>query len=61
MKPPQHRTMKRCLALLYGDGNLSRVPVGMQTDLTRWAQAVDLSKVPILHPRSGLSPGGLER
>jgi hypothetical protein len=45
----------------YGDGTLSRVPAAMQTDLTRWAQAVDLAKLPLLVPRRGLSPGGLER
>ncbi len=45
----------------YGDGTLSRVPAAMQRDLTRWAQAVDLGKLPALHPRGGLSPGGLER
>ena len=45
----------------YGDGTLSRVPVAMQKDLTRWAQAVDLTKLPVLHPRRGLSPGALER
>jgi hypothetical protein len=45
----------------YGDGTLNRVPPAMQKDLTRWAQAVDLSKLPVLHPRRGLSPGGLER
>src|SRR5271165_294785 len=44
----------------YGDGTLSRVPAAMQRDLTRWAQAVDLGKLPSLHPRGGLSPGGLE-
>jgi hypothetical protein len=45
----------------YGDGTLDRVPVGMQRDLTRWAQATDLGKLPILHPKRGLSPRGLER
>ena len=45
----------------YGDGTLRRVPIGMQRDLIRWSQAVDLSKVPILHPRRGLGPKGLER
>jgi hypothetical protein len=45
----------------YGDGTLNRVPAAMQQDLTRWAQGVDLAKLPILHPRRGLSPGGLER
>jgi hypothetical protein len=54
------RTSVRALQF-YGDGSLSRVPVGIQKDLTRWAQAVDLSKLPILDPRRGLSPGGLER
>lgn len=45
----------------YGDGTLNRVPRAMQEDLTRWAQAVDLSSLAVLHPRRGLSPGGLER
>jgi hypothetical protein len=45
----------------YGDGTLNRVPAAMQRDLTRWAQAVDLGKLPALHPRPSLSPGGLER
>lgn len=45
----------------YGDGTLNRVPPAVQKDLTRLAHAVDLSKLPVLHPRKGLSPGGLER
>ncbi|MBS1856798.1 MAG: hypothetical protein JST11_15625 [Acidobacteria bacterium] len=45
----------------YGDGTLSRVPANIHRDLTLWAQAVDLSKLPALHPRRGLGPGGLER
>ena len=45
----------------YGDGTLNRVPAAMQRDLTCWAQGVDLAKLPTLHPRPGLSPGGLER
>jgi len=45
----------------YGDGTLNRVPAAMQKDLTRWAQAVDLTKLPTLGSRRGLSPGGLER
>jgi hypothetical protein len=45
----------------YGDGTLDRVPARMQRDLTRWAQAVELGKLPVLHPKRGLSPGGLER
>jgi hypothetical protein len=45
----------------YGDGTLDRVPVAMRRDLTRWSQAVDLSQLPGLHPRQGLSPRGLER
>lgn len=45
----------------FGDGTLQRVPAGMQKDLTRWAQAVDLTILPDLHPKRGLSPGGLER
>ena len=44
----------------YGDGTLDRVPLAMQRDLTRWAQAVDLGKLPRLRPRRGLSPGGME-
>jgi hypothetical protein len=45
----------------YGDGTLDRIPPTMQQDLTRWAQAVDLRKLPALRPRRGLSPGGMER
>jgi hypothetical protein len=45
----------------YGDGTLQRVPAAMQKDLTRWAQTVDLAKLPLLHPRRGLSPEGQER
>ncbi|HXS93610.1 MAG TPA: hypothetical protein VN736_03335 [Candidatus Limnocylindrales bacterium] len=46
---------------VYGDGTLHRVPASMQRDLTRWAQAIDLTKLPALDFRRGLSPGGLER
>jgi hypothetical protein len=45
----------------YGDGTLARVPEGMQRDLTRWARAVELEKLPALRSRRGLRPGGLER
>ncbi|MGD0966632.1 MAG: nucleotidyl transferase AbiEii/AbiGii toxin family protein [Candidatus Acidiferrales bacterium] len=45
----------------FGDGTLNRVPVPMQTDLTGWAKAVNLSKLPTFHSRPNLSPGGLER
>ena len=45
----------------YGDGTLDRVPVPMQRDLIRWAQTIDLEKLPTLHPKRGLSPGGMER
>jgi hypothetical protein len=45
----------------YGDGTLNRVPTAIQKDLTQWAQAVDLTKLPVLQPRRGLSPEGLER
>jgi len=45
----------------YGDGTLDRVPAAMQRDLTRWARAVDLRKLPELRSRRGLHPGGLER
>jgi len=44
----------------YGDGTLDRVPLAMRRDLTHWAQAVDLGKLPALRPRHGLSPGGME-
>jgi hypothetical protein len=44
----------------YGDGTLNRVPAAMQRDLARWAQMVNLAKLPVLQPRHGLSPGGLE-
>jgi nucleotidyltransferase AbiEii toxin of type IV toxin-antitoxin system len=42
----------------YGDGTLDRVPQGMRRDLTRWAQQVDLRKLPALRPQRGLIPGG---
>jgi hypothetical protein len=45
----------------FGDGTLNRVPAAAQRDLTRWAQAVDLSRLPSLHPHAGLTPGGSER
>jgi hypothetical protein len=45
----------------WGDGTLHRVPASMQRDLTHWAQAVDLTKLPALDSRHGLSPGGLDR
>ena len=49
----------------YGDGMLDRVPAGIQRDLTRWAQTVDLEKLPVLGGKRGLSPGlstgGLEQ
>ena len=45
----------------YGDGTLDRVPAAMQRDLSGWAQAVDLAKLPVLQPRRGLSPMELER
>jgi hypothetical protein len=44
----------------YGDGTLDRVPLAMRRDLTRWAQVVDLGKLPTLRPRHGLSPEGME-
>jgi Nucleotidyl transferase AbiEii toxin, Type IV TA system len=44
----------------YGDGTLDRVPAEMQRDLTRWAQAVDVEKLPVLRCKRGLRPGGLE-
>ena len=44
----------------YGDGTLDRIPATIQKDLVRWTQAVDLANLPTLHPRRGLSPGGLE-
>ena len=44
----------------YGDGTLDRVPLAMQRDLTRYAYAVDLAKLPALRSRHGLSPGGIE-
>jgi hypothetical protein len=45
----------------YGDGTLNRVPAPMQRDLIRWAQEIDLGKLPKLHPKPGLSLGGFER
>jgi hypothetical protein len=44
----------------YGDGTLDRVTLAMRRDLTRYAQAVDLGKLPALRPRHGLSAGGME-
>jgi hypothetical protein len=45
----------------YGDGTLDRVPDTIQRDLTRWAQAMDLNRVPHLQARRGLGPGERER
>jgi hypothetical protein len=45
----------------YGDGTLHRVPAAMQRDLTRWAKAADLTRLPVFSSRSGMSPGGPER
>ena len=45
----------------YGDGTLARMPVGMQRDLTRWAQSVDLAKLPHFASQRGLTPGELNR
>ncbi len=42
----------------YGDGTLNRVSMAMQRDLTQWAQAVDLTKLPVLRSRRGLTAGG---
>ena len=53
---PSIRLRVRAL-LFYGDGTLG----GMQRDLTNWARAVDLTRLPGLQRRRGLSPEGLER
>lgn len=45
----------------YGDGTLDRVPAAIQRDLTHWARKVDLTRLPSMQPRRGLSPEGLER
>ena len=45
----------------YGDGTLSRVPTGVQQDLTGWARMVDLAKLPTLPYRRGLASKGLSR
>jgi hypothetical protein len=45
----------------YGDGSSDRVPAAMQRDLTHWAREVNLTRLPNLQPRHGLSPEGLER
>ena len=45
----------------YGDGTLNRVPDKMRQDLTRWAQEIDLAKLPPLHGREEISQGGFER
>jgi hypothetical protein len=44
----------------YGDGTLDRVPLAMQRDLIRWAQTVELGKLPVLRSRRGLSQEGME-
>lgn len=44
----------------YGDGSLDRLPEAMRRNLTRWAQAVDLSRLPRVASRRGLSPEGME-
>ena len=44
----------------YGDGTLARVSLTMRQDLTRWARAVDLGRLPRLRSRRGLSAGGME-
>jgi hypothetical protein len=43
----------------YGDGTLDRVAESMRRDLTRWAQQVDLGKLPALRPQRCLSPEGM--
>lgn len=45
----------------YGDGTLDRVPLPMQGDLIRWAQEIDMEKLPTLRRKRGLSPAGMER
>jgi hypothetical protein len=45
----------------YGNGTLDRVPAAMQRDMSAWAQAVDLTRLPGRQPRRGLSPEGLDR
>jgi hypothetical protein len=50
-----------CALQFYGDGTLNRVPATIQRDLTRWAQMVDLARLPVFRPKWGLTPGGLER
>lgn len=45
----------------YGDGTLGRVPAAMQRDLIRWAQAVDVTSLPVLNAKGDLSFGGGER
>src|SRR5580704_14570018 len=44
----------------YSDGTLDRVPLAMQRDLIRWAQTVELGKLPVLRSRRGLSQEGME-
>ncbi len=57
-----HRQATSIRALqFYGDGTLARIPIAMRLDLTRWAQAVDLVRLPGLRSQRGLSPGGPER
>jgi len=45
----------------YGDGTLDRVPAAMQRDLSKWARAVGMDRLPFLQSRRGLSPMELER
>ena len=37
-----------------------RIPLAMRRDLPRWAQVVDVGKLPALRPRHGLIPAGIE-
>jgi hypothetical protein len=39
----------------FGDGTLDRVPAAMQRDLSRWAQAVDLTKLLVFGATAGLT------
>jgi hypothetical protein len=45
----------------YGDGSLSRVPTAVQRDLIRWAQEIDLERLPKLPSRRGLTTEELGR
>jgi len=44
-----------------GDSNSDWASLAMLCELIRWAQTVDLGKLPSSHPRRGVITGGRER